>query len=211
MTPSGPRPPGLAAPWLGAVLGGVLAICALGALGGCARDAAPVRFYLLAAVAPPAASAARDDRPGTIGVGPVRLPSYLDRLDIVTRRGAEEIDLDDQHRWGEPLADCVPRTIADNLTALMPSERIALFPWVPTRSIQYQVVVDVARFDGPLAGPVVLDARWRVIGADRRDVVDRRFTISEPTGAATYPAMVAAMSRALGGLSREIATALRGL
>jgi uncharacterized lipoprotein YmbA len=72
-------------------------------------------------------------------------------------------------------------------------------------------VIEVARFDGPLGGASVLDARWRVIGPDRRDPSEHRFSVAEPTGAPTYPAVVAAMSRALDGLSREIAGVLKTL
>lgn len=177
---------------------------------GCLGGGAQTRFYVLAPLTGPVATAA-DTRAVTIGVGPVRLPGYIDRAPLVTRRGAEEVDFADLDRWGEPLADGVPRTIAENLAALMPADRIALFPWSGSRAIQYQVVIDVARFDGPLGGAVVLDARWRIIGPDRRDLGERRFTVGEPTGAPTYPALVAAMSRALGGLSREIAGVLKTL
>ena len=142
---------------------------------GCLGGGAQTRFYVLAPLAGPVATAA-DSRPVTIGVGPVRLPGYIDRAPLVTRRGAEEIDVADLDRWGEPLADGVPRTIADNLAALMPADRIALFPWSGSRAPQYQVVIEVARFDGPLGGALVLDARWRIIGPDRRDLGERRFT-----------------------------------
>jgi len=183
---------------------GALAALAL-ALVACGGQVPTFKYYVLTPLSGPAASAAEG---GTvsIGVGPVRLPGYLDRQQIVTRRGADEIDLGDLDRWGEALADGVPRTIADSLGVLLPSARIALFPWAGT--VQYQVLIDVNRFDGPLGGDLVLDARWRIVGPDRKDVVERRFTAREPVGAATYGAQVAAMSRALGALSREIAGAL---
>ena len=110
---------------------------ALLAAAGCGRSA-PFRFYVLAPIATPATAPA-DGRPVTIGVGPVRLPGYVDRSQIVTRRAAEEIDLAEFDRWGEALADSVPRIIADNLALLLPRERIALFPWLGSRSVQYQV------------------------------------------------------------------------
>jgi hypothetical protein len=188
---------------LGAALG--VALLVLFAAG-CGGRAAPFRYYVLAPLAGPAQTGA-DSRPVSIGVGPVRLPGYLDRPQIVTRRGAEEIDLAELDRWGEALADGVPRTIADTIGALMPNERIAFFPW--TGTVQYQVLIDVNRFDGPLGGDVVLDARWRIVGPDRKDLVERRFAVREASGAATYPALVAAMSRALGALSREITAGLR--
>ena len=72
------------------------------------------------------------------------------------------------------------------------------FPGRDARA-QYQVRDRRDRFDGPLGGDVVLDARWRIVGPDRNDVVERRFATREPVGAATYAAQVAAMSKALEG------------
>jgi uncharacterized lipoprotein YmbA len=136
------------------------------------------------------------------------VPAYLDRPQIVTRRGREEIEIAEFDRWGEPLAEGLPRTLADNLAALLPGENIALFPWAGSRPIRRRVLIDVNRFDGPLGGDVVLDARWRILAEDRRELVSRRSVLTEATGGPGYPALVAALSRSLAALSREIASAL---
>jgi len=96
---------------------------------GCAWRSAPTRFYVLAGV-PRSTAAARSAEPGrgpTLGVGPVTLPGYLERANIVTRRG-EELDVADFDRWGEPLSDSVPRAIAASLAMLLGTERIVIFP-----------------------------------------------------------------------------------
>lgn len=190
----------IAAVLLGAVL-------LAGGAAGCGGRGAETRFYVLAPM-PGAAAPAADGRPVTIGVGPVRLPGYVDRGQIVTRRGAEQIDLAELDRWGEPLADAIPRILTENLATLMPAERFAQFPWLGSRQIQYQVAIDITRLDGPLGGAIVLESRWRIIGPERKDLGERRFVASEPAGAATYSAQVAAMSRALAALSRDIASGL---
>ena len=200
---------------------GAMALGALLAIGGCAPREAPSRFYVLTPVAAgapmvdrPASGAAAtapapaDARPPTVGVGPVRLPGYLDRPQIVTRKSPDQVDLGEFDRWAEPLADAIPRTVAENLAALLPNERVALFPWAGPRSIAYQVLVDVARFDGAPGGDVVLEGSWRILGPDRKDLAERRFAITEACGGPGYPPLVAAMSRALGALSRDIAAAL---
>ena len=58
---------------------------------------------------------------------------------------------------------------------------------------------------------VTLEARWRILGGDGKELALRRSTVTEVVGAPGYGAMVAAMSRALGALSRDIATAIRDL
>jgi len=194
-----------------------IAALALGVLllwvAGCAGGGSPSRFYVLAPIAdrPGVAAAGAGDRPVSIGVGPVRLPAYVDRPQIVTRKSSDEIDLSEFERWGEPLADAVPRNLADNLGALLPGARIALFPWTGPRSLQYQILVDVTRFDGALGGSTVLEARWRILDADRKELREGRFVVSEPAGGPGYPALVGAMSRSLGALSREIAAALKAV
>jgi uncharacterized lipoprotein YmbA len=72
--------------------------------------------------------------------------------------------------------------------------------------------MDVIRFDGSLGGDVSLIARWAIFeGKERKMVFGRKSTIIEPSGAQGYEAMVAADSRALEKLSREIAEAIRTL
>ena len=183
------------------------------ALTGCAGSSAPVRLYVLTP-APEARVAPQGPAvPGgpALGVGPVRLPGLLDRPQIVTRRGADEIDEAEFHHWGEPLADSVPRILAENLAALRNTERVTLFGWDPAPSVQYQVVVDVMRFDGAMGGDVVLDARWRILATDGKELAASRSVLTQPTGGTGYPAAVAAMSRALAALSREIAATLDAL
>ena len=180
------------------------------ALTGCAGSSAPVRLYVL--TPPPEARVAPlgPAVPGglALGVGPVRLPGLLDRPQIVTRRGADEIDAAEFHRWAEPLADSVPRILAENLAALWKTDRVAIFPWDPEQAVRYQVVVDVMRFDGAMGGDVVLDARWRILATHGKELAANRSLLTQPTGGAGYPAVVAAMSRALAALSREIAATL---
>jgi uncharacterized lipoprotein YmbA len=182
-------------------------------LAGCVGSSAPARYYVLT----PRPEAAGDP-PGTrgpcglaLGVGPVQLPDLLDRAEIVTRRLADEIDRAEFDRWAEPLADSVPRVLAENLAALRKAERVTLFAWDSAQAVQRQVVVDVMRFDGAMGGDVVLDARWRILATDGKELAANRSLLTQPTGGTGYPAVVAAMSRALAALSREIAATLETL
>src|SRR5262249_45023810 len=49
----------------------------------------------------------------SIGVGPVIMPSYLDRTQIVTRTAADQLDLANFHRWAEPLQEGIVRVLAE--------------------------------------------------------------------------------------------------
>jgi uncharacterized lipoprotein YmbA len=195
----------------------VFAALVLGALliwlAGCAGSSAPARLYVLtpgpeAAVAPQGAGPACSP---ALGMGPVRLPGLLDQSQIVTRRGVDEIDRAEFDRWAEPLADTVPRVLAENVAALWKTDRVAIFPWDPEQAVRYQIVVNVMRFDGAMGGDVVLDARWRILATDGKELAANRSVLTQPTGGTGYPAAVAAMSRALAALSRKIAATLETL
>src|SRR6266404_318553 len=105
----------------------------------------------------------------------------------------------------------MPRAIAADLATLLGTERIIMFPWAVGQSVDHQVVIDVLRFEGTSGGDVVLEARWRVLGRDEQEVLLRHSVVREPPGGSGYPALVAAMSRSVGVLSREIADAVKRL
>jgi hypothetical protein len=148
-----------------------------------------------------------------IGVGPVLLPGYLDRSQIVIRTGADRVELSMFHRWAEPLADGIARTLAEEIGGRVPTDRIVTFPWpgAVARVIQYQVVVAVLRFDGRLGGDVTLDTRWRILGRDGDELAFRRTTVTEAAAGRGHEPMVAAMARAVVTLGQEIAAEIRTL
>lgn len=149
--------------------------------------------------------------PVGIGVGPVIMPGYLDRTQIVTRSGPDRVKLATFHRWAEPLESGIARLLADEISARVPTDRIVMFPWpgIVARAIQYQVVVAVDRFDGSLDGNVTLDTRWRILGKNGDELAFSRSTITETVVGSGYDSMVAAMSRTLVALGQEIATEIR--
>ncbi|NIP93459.1 MAG: hypothetical protein GWO24_08380, partial [Akkermansiaceae bacterium] len=73
-----------------------------------------------------------------------------------------------------------------------------MYPWRKSVPVEYQVVVDVTRFDGELGRDARLIARWTVFGGrDKKVHFMQSSRISEPSGDRGYEAMVAAQSRAL--------------
>ncbi len=172
--------------------------------GGCLSLSPPPRAYLLSAVSPslPAGPLAGV----VVGVGPVTIPAYLDRSPIVVRTGADEVRLSGEHHWAEPLRDAIPRTLAENLSAMIPTDAVAVFPWRTSWNVQYRVTVDILRFDGALGGSAVLHARWRLLDGAGKELLLRAAVLQESIGDSTYAAVVTAESRLLVNLSRDIAT-----
>ena len=197
-------------PAVGALLLGTVLGFGTGCLGGAS---APTRFYTLTPLATvqTEADAVGAGQGAAIAVGMVTMPGYLDRIQIVTRRGRDEIELGEFDLWSDPLRDGATRVLGENLATLLREHRVAVFPRRASQRVTYTVAVDVARFEGVRGGDVALEARWRITNGDGTDLTVRRSTFSETTDAPGYGALVAAMSRALGALSRDIATAIGNL
>jgi hypothetical protein len=180
----------------------------LSALAGCATTPAS-KFYILSPVTTDAA-AQPANLATAIGVGPVELPNYLDRPQIAVRSGANELIYSETHRWAEELKDNMTNVLAQNLSLLVPADRVTVFPWGRTTSINYQVMAEISRFDADTSGIVVLSANWKLYREQNREVVaQKKSKFTEPLGGNDYTEIVAAQSRALAALSREIAGAIR--
>ena len=181
-----------------------IGICLL-ALTGCASSP-PTHQYVLS---PLAEGKAPQESCMSIGVGPIKLPEYVNRLQIVTRTSPNEVTFSSFDLWAEPLADSVPRMLAENISQLICTKSVVLFPWRPSLLPDYRVEVEVLHMDGTLGGTATLDAWWSVSSGKTR--VTRKATYSEPVTGKDYGSLVQAESRTLEALSRDIAGALKQL
>jgi uncharacterized lipoprotein YmbA len=180
---------------------------------GCSRTQT-TRFYTLNALTDPQTNGRPVSSGGgiAVGLGPIRLPAYLDRPQIVTRVKPNEVRFAEFHRWAGPLDADVSRILAENLSILLGTERIALYPWKHTTPIDCRVEIDISRLDGNPGDVVMLQSQWIIFSKDRKKAwATKTSTFSEPTGGKGYEALVAAQSRALAALGREIAEAIKGV
>lgn len=169
----------------------------------------PTQFYTLSSMQLPPSDVPGQDI--VVGVGPVNLPDYLDRPQIVTRASGNEVMLADFSAWVEPINGMFVRVLVEDLSLLLASDNVLALPQRRPTRLDYQVEVDVTRFDADLSGRALLDARWRVFGRDGDRLVDEgRSTIVAPGAApGDYDAIVAALSKALGQMSSAIASAIQ--
>ena len=192
---------------------------ALIALGACAIAAgcsplAPQpdrsKFFILTPLANGSASAstpagATTNAPLTIGVGPIDFPDYLRRLEVVTRKSPNELDLSAEKRWGEPLDKNFARVFSENISRLLNTQQIEKYPWPVRTRVDYQITIDVQRFETTADGQSQLIARWIIKdGATGKDLYASETTASAPVGPGETGAS-AALSRDLATLSSQVA------
>ena len=184
----------------------VAALC-LAQLAGCSVTK-PSRYYLLTPAEEQSAATVNTVSPA-VGIGPVAFPAYLDRPEIVLRSGDNELSYAGSDRWAEPLKTAFNRTLAENLSIMLPTDRTAIHPWPRSVVLDYQVIIDVTRFDADAGGTVILTAAWELIRSSDSTVIERsKATYTEAAGNTGYPAIVAAQSRVVERLSRDIAATI---
>ncbi len=172
----------------------------------------PSRFYVLSAdPAQPAARAQASAAQGPIvGVSQVELADHLKQEAIVTRSSANHVVLADLDRWAAELENNITTVLALNLSNMIPTERVTILPSSRSVPLDYRVDVGIANFEQGPTGAIELIAVWQVFkGDDHRLVRMRKATISQPVTGEGYDAIVAAMSTALGELSRRITAEIR--
>jgi uncharacterized lipoprotein YmbA len=188
----------------------VLLLLAAIFLGGCVRSPEP-KFYALTSVQDLYSARRSNPAPAAvIGIGPLKLADYLDRSQIVTRTGNDQLVKSEFNRWVGSFKDNFINVLADDLGFLLSDQLIYLYPWRTSVPIDYQVTVDVVRCDGQLGDAAWLETRWSIFkGPEKKLLKTSRSSISVPVTGADYGHLVAAQSQAVAKLSQEIATAIQ--
>ncbi|WP_456373761.1 PqiC family protein [Thiolapillus sp.] len=176
-------------------------------LGACASQSPPANFYVLTPLSQPG----NRQLPGKlIGVGPVNLADYLDRNQLVSRSGEVSLKLDEFNRWAGGLDGNITRVVAENLSRLLGISGVLAYPWSSAVDLDYQIILDISRFDIAEGNRVILDVQWQLFDQEKRKLVSvqrKRFEIQakEPTRASS----VLAQSEALARLAEALAQSLK--
>jgi uncharacterized lipoprotein YmbA len=177
-------------------------------LAGCFRSDRPDQFYMLRAVATAPAGPVPADGGPRVGLGPIRIPAYLDRPQIVTAVSEQEYRLSDTHRWAERLDVTLARVSVENLGNLIPTERIVPHPWPRESAPDIQLTMNVQEFHVDQHSQARLEALW-TLRQGKNIALNRKFSCRLPVPAGDYSGMVEAESQCLGRLNREMAAAVR--
>jgi uncharacterized lipoprotein YmbA len=147
-----------------------------------------------------------------IGVGPVKIPGYQDRPQIVTISKERTLTFAQFDRWGESLDLGMERLIAEGLTTAFPTAILTSYPWDRSMPVKYQVVLEILQLDSELDKDLFLVAQWQVIDVpNTKTVMIKRSAFRQPIIPQDYPGLAKALSASCASLSREIGEALINL
>ena len=172
-------------------------LLAAATLAGCSSPP-KTNFYTLS----PAASApARADAkvPYSVAIGPVGVPESLDRPQMVTRTGANQVSVAEFERWAGPLKNEIALAIAENLKPLLGDASVSTYPQGVNADVN--VSVDVQRFDSVQGDAALIEAAWVVRKTKSGETRPGRTVAREASPGADFDALAA--------VARDIAAGIR--
>ena len=170
----------------------------------------PSRFFTLTPLGEPGPN------PGALaghvlGIGPITFPPYLDRPELVTRVGPNEVRSAAFDYWAGSLTKQFEATLSHDLQALLGPSSVQTYPWYAGGQPDLVVEVDVVQFERAIDGQAHLQARWRLRNGKSGAVLRAGESNLAHQAAQDAGSTVAALSELLGQFSRELADAVRAL
>lgn len=179
-------------------------------LGGCVGKSPPVEYFMLEPERHAVSAPAGEEATGpVVAIGPIRIPEYLDRPQIVTAKGGNAYKVDESHRWAERLDDNISRVLVRNLEAMVPARQVLANNTDRGQAVDFRVPLNILEYHIEPDGQALLIAQWS-IRRDKDTLVSRTTSIRAAASTTDYGKMVSALNECLNGLSRTIAEALRG-
>jgi len=193
---------------------GMLPVILTMVLTGCAGQSQTASHYLLKPLDRPAhaESAAGNERPLRISVGPVEFPRYLDRPQLVSLNPDNQVAIDEFHRWAEPLKENFTRVLMENLSLLLHTDYVYRFSAQNKGDIDYHVLIQIHRFNAVSGQKAELIAFWQILLGEDRTLVDKKkLVLTQPLNTDENADVVLALNDTLTQFSQNIAETLQSL
>lgn len=147
-----------------------------------------------------------------IAIGPIGIPEYQNRPQIVTKSKDGMLSFAQFDRWGESLDSGLGRLILEDLLIMLPAANFQTFPCNFAIPLDYQVAVNVVQLESELDKDMFLVVQWTIIDSRSREMLlTKRAEFRQPVNPHTYSGLAQALSVAAASLSSEIAENLANL
>ncbi|HTL16830.1 MAG TPA: PqiC family protein [Patescibacteria group bacterium] len=147
----------------------------------------------------------------SVGIGVVKMPSYLLRDSLAVRNGDNEIQYLEGAQWGERLDQSFQRTVAANLSRLLSSDRVYSTDWARNQ-VLLRVFINVQQFEVDTKGHGTLVAHWRITAADTDKLLKHgtaRLNRAGDSPKGNPGAIAVTLSELTFEFSRDVAQAIR--
>jgi uncharacterized lipoprotein YmbA len=182
-------------------------VCGCSVLGKPAPDAS--RYFVLASTDPDTAAARGRSLAGVhFGLGPVKMPGYLETQSLVRSGPGGSVHYVPTAYWAEPLAPGFSRALLHRTGTRLGSTHGVAYPWYSTTRIDWKVPVDVLRFEATADGHAVLVARWSVQRGSDSAAVAGAETVCDESAGADPAQIVSALSLCVDRLAEDITAGL---
>jgi uncharacterized lipoprotein YmbA len=178
----------------------------MGLLAGCATTPTTSYYSLYAPTQAPAPVTTPAPATLVLSVGPVTIPDILKQSQIATGGADGRYRLSEYHRWSGELDRDFARTAAEQLSAELGTQQVAIFPWDENLTPTCRIQIDVLSMAGEPGKEATLGVRWVLVDPQGKlPVLVRRSDLREVPAGDGYAAWVAAQRRNIARLGQEIA------
>jgi uncharacterized lipoprotein YmbA len=146
-----------------------------------------------------------------VGVGVVKMPDYLLHSSLAVRKNAGEVAYLETSLWAERLDKDFSRTLAANLSEMIPTDQIRRGTW-RVEDVTVEVHVTVEQFDVNTAGTGTLAAWWRITSPGGAKVLksgEARLTRAGKAPSADPQNVATTLSELLAEFSETLARSVR--
>jgi uncharacterized protein len=193
------------------LLKNIALLCLISLILSCAKSSKPVEYYMLgASVGIETIQPLEKDEGPLIGLGPIRLPDYLDRFQMVVAVSENKYKLIDGHRWAEKLDQNISLALFKTLPAQLGTDRMIRYPWPKRLGVDFQIKIDILELNIDEKGQSQLIAQWSIKSKDET-ILNKRSSFTAQASTTDIDKMVQAQSECLTKLGQEIVSSLKSL
>ncbi|PIE42843.1 MAG: hypothetical protein CSA50_08280 [Gammaproteobacteria bacterium] len=166
-------------------------------------------FYLLSSPGLDVASRDGAVNPATniiTSVGPVRFADYLKRSSVVIQNSDNQYEIAKLDQWGGSLENEFEMALLKNLMASLPGQTFVLDSGMLAQRSNYNLKIDVYRFDGQKGKNARLQASWAWV--NESGVVASGVFADSVAAGTTVAEQVAAMSKLVARFAQSLSAKL---
>ncbi len=146
----------------------------------------------------------------TILVQQPTLPEYLDQPQMVLRENDYKLQMNEDHRWAEPIKSNFTRVFVEDLDARVAPSNASVFSELGGLNPNYQLTIKVLQMDVNMDDKAVLKIEWALYNGKKERLIKRqKSNYTLPVDNKSYESGVEAQSKAIALLAKEIAETIK--